>query len=480
VKVLFVTSEATPFARTGGLAEFCGSLPIYLSNQGINTDIILPFYRCIKEGGYSLKLVIEKLRLGLGWRWLNFSVFQTYLKENIRVFLIEKDEFFDRSFLYGTEKEEYFDNAERFIFFTKAVLNFIEHYNESWDIIHCHDWQTALIPVYLKQNFYPQLNSIKTVLTIHNLGYQGIFPSETFSFTNLPANLFSINGLEFFGQINFLKGGIIFADFLTTVSPTYAKEIQTPHYGFGLDGVLKIYAHKLKGILNGVDYTIWNPEIDPYIAINYSNSNLEGKKICKEDLLATCGLPIDLKERPLLAMVSRLVEQKGIDILLPILERLMQKGVCLIILGQGNKYYEDTLKSIAAAYPNQMKVEIKFDNILSHKIIAGADMLLMPSRYEPCGLAQMYAMKYGTIPIVHHTGGLADTVIDVNSEKKIGTGFKFYDYTAKAFLEAIEHALFYFEQKKEMWYSLMQEAMRCDFSWEKSAHEYLLLYQSLL
>jgi len=473
VKVLFVSSEVAPFARTGGLGEFCGALPFYLAQKGIKVDVVLPLYRCVKEGQYTLEEVIEGLRQALGWRWLNFSVYRTDYK-GIKIFFIERDEFFDRSFLYATKKEAYFDNAERFIFFVKAVLCFAEHYTENWDIIHCHDWQTALIPVYLKQEFYPLLK-VKTLLTIHNLGYQGVFPSQSFSLTNLPSGLFSLDGLEFFGQLNFLKGGIIFSDFLTTVSPTYAKEIQTPNYGFGLDGLLRTSAHKLKGILNGVDYTVWNPEVDPYIVSKYSTLNLEGKEKCKEDLLRICNLPYSKK--PILAMVSRLAKQKGIDLLLEILPRLMQREVYFIILGQGEKHYEDVLKSIALAYPRKMCVKIVFDPILSHKIMAGADMLLMPSRYEPCGLAQLYAMRYGTLPIVHNTGGLADTVIDIKN--KNGTGFKFYTYSTEAFWQAIERALSCFEQK-QLWQDCMRQAMECNFSWGKTAHEYLSLYQALL
>ena len=480
MEALFISPEIAPLAKTGGLADVCSALPVALAKLGVKVDIILPLYRCIKEGDFSVEIVSKDLPLTFGWRNLKTNIYQTKLEKGIRVFLVKCDEFFDRSSLYGKDNG-YFDNGERFIFFTKAVLAFAESFDQYWDIFHCHEWQTALVPVYLKtlSAFYHKLSSVKTVLTLHNLGYQGVFPPEIFPFTNLPSEIFYPN-LEFWGKINFLKGGIIFSDFLTTVSPTYAQEIQTLEYGFGLDGLLRTQVHKLKGILNGVDYSEWNPETDPYIATPYSAFDLKGKQICKQDLLKICGLPSELIEKPILGMVTRLAEQKGIDILLPVIEKIIQKGAGLVILGDGEKRYEDALKSITACCSEQMFLKIGFDNILAHKIIAGADMFLMPSRYEACGLTQIYSLKYGTLPIVHHTGGLADTVEDADLEKAQGSGFKFYTYTAQAFFEAIEKAIFCFEQKKTIWLKLIQQAMACDFSWEKSAQEYVSVYEEIL
>jgi len=482
VKVLFASPEVTPFAKKGGLADVCASLPKALLKLGAQVDLILPFYRCVKEQSFSFTKVAEDIPVTLGWRQLSFDVYQTELKEGIRIFFIVREEFFDRPSIYGTNKGEYFDNAERYIFFNKAVLAFVERNQEKWDVFHCHDWQAALLPVYLKTYYFghPTLGLIKTVLTIHNLGYQGVFPAEIFPFTNLPPHLFSINGLEFWGQINFLKGGIIFADAITTVSPTYAKEIQTEKYGFGLDGVLRVNVHKLKGILNGVDYTEWNPETDPYIAANYSVSNLKDKSLCKQDLIKSCGLPLDLEQRPLLGIVTRLVEQKGIDILLPVIEKIVQKEMGLIILGEGEKRLEDALKDIAAHFPSQISVNLGFDKSLAHKIIAGVDMFLIPSKYEPCGLTQMYSLKYGTLPIVRNTGGLADTIIDADLETGKGTGFKFDAYAPDALWETIKRALLCYQEHKTVWHSLMQQAMACDFSWERSARDYFALYEGLM
>ncbi|MDL1971236.1 MAG: glycogen synthase GlgA [Candidatus Desulfofervidaceae bacterium] len=481
MKILFITPEVSPFAKRGGLADVCASLPKALLKLGVQVDLIIPFYRCVKEQSVSFTKVAEDIPVTLGWRQLAADVYQTETKEGIRIFFIAREEFFDRPSIYGTNKGAYFDNAERYIFFNKAVLAFVEKIQEKWDIFHCHDWQAALLPVYLKTYYFghPTFGLIKTVFTIHNLGYQGTFSAEVFPFTNLPPHLFSINGLEFWGQVNFLKGGIIFADALTTVSPTYAKEIQTAEYGFGLDGVLRVNVHKLKGILNGVDYSEWNPEIDPHIAANYSVSNLKGKDICKQDLIKTCGLPLDLEQKPLLGMVTRLVEQKGIDILLPVIERLIQKETSLVILGEGEKRLEEALKDIAARYPSQVCFNLGFDKTLAHKIIAGADMFLIPSKYEPCGLTQMYSLKYGTLPIVRNTGGLADTVTDADLDTGKGTGFKFDSYTPDALWDAIKRALLCYQEHKTVWHDLVQQAMTCDFSWERSAREYLALYKEL-
>ena len=479
MKILFITPELAPLAKSGGLGDVCEALPKVLVELGVQVDIVIPFYRWIKEKRPTL--IKEDIPVSFGWRQLTVDLYQLQLDENIRLFLIARDEFFDRAFIYGTNKGGYFDNGERFAFFSQAVLAAVDALGEKWDIFHCHDWQSALVPVYLKTRYFshPVISSIKTLLTIHNLGYQGVFPSQIFASLNLPPHLFSIDGLEFWGQVNFLKGGIIFADFLTTVSPTYAKEVQTLEYGFGLDGVLRAYGYKLRGILNGVDYREWNPETDPYIAAHFSKEDLKGKVVCKQDLLQICGLPPDLIQRPLFGMVTRLVEQKGIDLLLPLIERMMQRGIGLIILGTGEKKYEDALTKIASYYPSQMYVKIAFNEVIAHKIIAGADMFLMPSRYEACGLTQLYSLKYGTIPIVRNTGGLADTVEEADLEKGIGTGFKFDDYHPEALWQAIEKAISCFQNKKSVWHNLMQNAMRSDFSWEKSAQAYLEVYKGL-
>jgi len=479
-KILFASSEIAPFAKTGGLADVCEALPKALVPLGVQPTLVLPLYRIVKEGGWELKTVIEDLPVPVGDTQIRADIHQGWLTDEIPVFFVQHDEFFDRSFLYGTSKGDYVDNAQRFCFFSRAVFALSEALEQRWDVIHCHDWQAALIPIYLKTTFsdHPLFSKTKSLLTIHNLGYQGIFPSDTFALLGLPSRVFSIDGMEFWGKVNLLKGGIIFADQLTTVSPTYAKEIQTPEFGYGLEGVLKDQAAKLRGILNGVDYTQWNPADDPHLTAHYFPDGLEGKKACKEDLLKRCGLSPDLMERPLLGMVSRLAGQKGVDILSEVVERVMKEKAGLIILGSGEEKYERLLVKLARKYPKQMSMTVAFDESLAHQIEAGCDIYLMPSLYEPCGLNQMYSLKYGTIPVVRKTGGLADTVVEVNVNKRKGTGFLFSAYDPDALWKAIEKALQCFADK-ELWRQLIQQAMAQDFSWSRSAREYLRLYQRL-
>ena len=481
MKVLFASSEIAPFAKTGGLADVCEALPKALLKLGVAPSLILPLYRIVKERDWGLELIVEDLPIRLGHYELKADIHRGWLTEKIPAFFVQSDEFFDRTYLYGTPKGDYFDNAQRFMFFPKTVFALSEALDIKWDIIHCHDWQTALVPVYLKALFlgHPLFKGIRTMLTIHNLGYQGVFPAETFPLLGLPNQLFSMEGMEFWGKINFLKSGIIFADAVSTVSPTYAKEMQTPKFGYGLEGVLKVNAHKLIGILNGVDYSAWNPEDDPHLVAHYTKDEPGGKKKCKEDLLKTFQLPNKLMERPVLGMISRLAEQKGIDILCQVVDKLMKTGAGLVILGSGEEKYEQRLVELANRYPEQMKVKIAFDESLAHKIEAGCDIYLMPSLYEPCGLNQMYSLKYGTLPIVRKTGGLADTVVEVDTKKGEGTGFTFTAYNPGALWKAIEKALNCFRDR-EPWLRLMLKAMSQDFSWTQSAKEYLKLYRQLL
>lgn len=479
-KVLFASSEIAPFAKTGGLADVCGALPQSLVPLGVQPTLILPLYRTVKESGWNLTMVIEDLPVQVGDAQIKADIHQGSLNDGITVFFVQHDEFFDRSFLYGTSKGDYIDNAQRFCFFSRAVFALSEALEQQWDVIHCHDWQAALIPVYLKTTFsdHSLFSKTKSLLTIHNLGYQGTFPSETFPLLGIPSRFFSIKGLEFWGKVNFLKGGIIFADQLTTVSPTYAREIQTPEFGYGLEGVLKDQAAKLTGILNGVDYTQWNPEDDPYLEAHYAADTLTGKLMCKKELLRHCQLPDELAERPLLGMISRLAGQKGVDILCKVVDRLIASGAGLVVLGSGEKQYERLLVQLAQKYPKQMAVRISFDESLAHLIEAGCDIYLMPSLYEPCGLNQMYSLKYGTIPVVRKTGGLADTVVEVDIKKGKGTGFLFSAYDPNALWKAIEKALQCFADK-HLWGQLIQQAMAQDFSWSRSAGEYLRIYRRL-
>jgi starch synthase len=480
LRVLLASSEIAPFAKTGGLGDVCEAMPKALKLLGAAPALVMPLYRIVKKGGWGQTRVMRGLPVRIGGAEIKADLYQGRLTDEIPVFFIERDEFFDRSYLYGTSKGDYVDNAERFSFFSCAVLALSKALDQRWDIIHCHDWQTALIPVYLKALFAddPFFGMTRSVLTMHNIGYQGQFPAASFPGLGLPSRLFSVEGLEFWGKINFLKGGIVFADQVTTVSPTYAREIQTPAFGYGLEGILKDHAAKLIGILNGVDYAQWDPEHDPYLEAPYTRDALEGKARCKKALLALCRLPETLTERPLLGMVSRLARQKGVDILCEVVERVMQAGAGMVVLGKGDQRYERLLVRMARRYPQQMAVRIAFDESLAHRIEAGCDIYLMPSLYEPCGLNQMYSLRYGTIPVVRKTGGLADTVVEVDLKKRNGTGFQFIDYHPDALWKAIANALQCFVDK-ELWQQLVQQAMTQDFSWTRSAGEYLRLYERL-
>jgi starch synthase len=481
IKVLLASPEIAPFAKTGGLADVCEALPKALVPLGVAPTLVLPLYRSVKQGKWELEKVLEALPIRLGADEIEATILRAWPTKDIPVFFVQQDDFFDRESLYGTSKGDYADNAVRFSFFSGAVLALAKALGQQWDIIHCHDWQTALIPVYLRV-FYantPPFSQTRTILTIHNLGYQGIFPAGDFPRLGLPAYLFATTGLEFWGKVNLLKGGILFTDQVTTVSPTYAKEILTPELGYGLDAVLQAKAGGVIGILDGVDYSIWNPEDDPLLAARYSRGDLSGKRACKEDLLRRCQLSPDLIERPLLGMTSRLAGQKGIDLVCQVADRVMAQGAGLVILGSGERRYTTLLTKTARKYPKQMAVNIVFDEALAHRIEAGCDIYLMPSLYEPCGLSQMYSLKYGTIPVVRHTGGLVDTVVEADPEKKKGTGFTFIDYHPDAFWKAIEKAMRCFADK-ELWQLLMRQAMAQDFSWSHSGGEYFKLYQRLL
>ncbi len=481
MRVLIVASEVFPFAKTGGLADVCGTLPEFLSRLGVEVSVAMPLYRCVLKNTQKIDPVLKGVPVELGTHQLTADIFHGLVAKDVDIFFIKRDEFYDRNYLYNSPGGEYFDNASRFIFFCKAIFALSRALNIKWDIIHCHDWQTSLIPVLLKTTYAvePLFKDLKSILTIHNLGYQGIFPADTFSLTGLPPRLFSVGGLEFWGRVNLLKGGIIFADRITTVSPSYAKEIQTKDFGFGLDGVLRDYAHKLFGILNGADYSQWNPETDLYLESNFSKENLAGKAECKKDLLNECNLSSGLMEKPLVGMVTRLAAQKGIDLLCDAMDDIMKKGVGLIILASGEKKYENVINKFSSRYPEKLAVRITFDNHLAHKIEAGSDIFLMPSRYEPCGLNQIYSLKYGTLPIVFNTGGLGDTVIDVEEDKGEGNGFKFYNYSPGGLISVLDRAIRCFADKN-FWRKLVVQAMSSDFSWSRTGREYLEVYRELV
>ncbi len=479
-RILFVASEVTPFAKTGGLADVAGSLPAALASMGHHVFVVLPFYRAVKEGSFDVKPYEKTVSVPFKGRRLNVEIFSSKIRRNVHVYFIQRDEFFDRSGLYGIPKGDYFDNPERFIFFSRAVLELGTAMDWQPDIIHCHDWQTALVPVYLKSLFKinPVLNQAKSVFTIHNLAYQGVFPKEMMALSELPLELFSMKGLEYYGKMNFMKGGIVFSDIVTTVSERYAQEIQTPEYGYGMEGVLGERREDIYGILNGVDYTYWNPKTDPHIAAPYDRKNFSGKKKCKDELMEIYDLK-GSQESPIIGIISRLADQKGFDILAAAMSELMKMDVSVVILGTGDDKYEKQYSTMGKKYPGRLGVKIAFDNVLAHKIEAGSDMFLMPSKYEPCGLNQMYSLKYGTIPIVRATGGLDDTIQRFDPETGKGNGFKFTDYSSKALLEETQRALEVFQDKKT-WSGLIQNAMRTDFSWKKSAQRYDEIYNLAL
>lgn len=479
LKILFVSSEVTPFAKTGGLADVSGSLPQALEMLGHQVVIVMPLYRSVREGEHDIRQVEKPLSVPFRGQNLETLAFTAKTGEDIPVYFIQREEFFDRSGLYGTSQGDYFDNPERFIFFSRSVLELCRSLDLQPDIIHCHDWQTSLVLVYLS-NLYsniPTLSKARGVFTIHNLAYQGVFPKEMMSVSELPLELFSMRGLEYYGKMNFMKGGIVFSDAITTVSQKYAQEIQTPEYGYGLEGVLRQRSADIYGVLNGVDYTSWNPKTDPHIASNYEAKDFGGKKRCKEELLTIFKLR-GSDEFPVIGMISRLADQKGFDILADALDSLMKLGLYLVILGTGDAKYERQFTSLGKRYPGRLGVKIAFDNILAHKIEAGSDMFLMPSKYEPCGLNQMYSLKYGTIPIVRATGGLDDTIREFNPESQKGNGFKFKPYSSSDLIKAVKRAI-YIHKNKLLWTRLVTNAMKEDFSWPKSAKKYEQIYRSI-
>jgi starch synthase len=450
-------SEVVPFAKTGGLADVVGALPLVLEKEGQEVLLILPFYKEVKKAN----VVIHKLRAGVSYAGLG---------KNIKIYFIEQDLYFNRDGLYGDKTGDYKDNLDRFSYYCKMALELLKEIHFVPDILHCHDWQSALIPVYLKalyakDSFY---KNTKTILTIHNLGYQGLFPKEEFPKLGLDAGFFNMDMLEFHGKVNILKGGIVCVDYISTVSPTYAKEIQSDELGFGLEGVLHTQSGRLSGILNGLDYSIWNPETDAHIVSTYSVSDLGGKQKNKEELQKVFNLPVR-PEVPLFGIVSRLAEQKGFDLLALGMEEICKMGVQLAILGTGELKYHRLLAAFAKKYPDSLSLQLKFSEELAHKIYAGSDAFLMPSRYEPCGLGQLISLRYGSVPVVFKTGGLADTVTHDH-------GFVFTHYKKEDLLKTLKEAVGAFADKNK-WDRLVKNAMECNFSWEASAKEYIHLYE---
>ena len=483
LKICFVSSEVSPFAKTGGLADVAAALPAALKNMEQDVRLMMPKYRMINDRKYVLRDVIRlrEVHVELGGKVRTASGKTAFLPNTkVHVYFLFIPELFDRKGIYQDPAtgKDFEDNAERFAYFSKAVVETLKLLYWQPDIIHCNEWQTALIPYYLKTVYADEefFQGTKTVLTLHNLAYQGIFPLELAPQLGIEENEAQPGGaFELNGQLNLLKGGILYADAITTVSERYAQEITTAEFGFGLEGVLKQRQKDLYGILNGVDYSVWNPETDRYLAAKYDAKSLDKKVENKKALCNQFKLPFQA-ETPLIGMVTRLVEQKGIDLVVDGIDELMKRGIQMVILGTGEDKYQTALKAAAEKYPEQLAVHFKFDEKLAHLIEGGADMFLMPSRFEPCGLNQMYSLKYGTVPIVRETGGLADTVENVDPQTGKGTGFTFQEFSVEAMLDAVDRALAAF-QDKATWAKIQKAGMRKDFSWESSAKKYLKVYE---
>ena len=467
-----VSAEASPFAKSGGLADVLGSLPAALVKLGHPVAVVIPRYGDAKNA--PARCVYEHLHIPVGNRYYNTSIFELQ-SAGVTYFFVDQPALFDRPGLYGDLSGDYSDNHIRFALLSKAAL---EISRRLWpaDIFHCHDWQASLLPVYLRNAVDPHFITARTLLTIHNLGYQGIFEPAAMRDLGLPASLFRPGTLEFWGKVNLLKGGIVFADALSTVSRKYAEEIQTAEYGWGLDDLLLKRRASLTGIVNGVDYDRWNPETDPLIPAPYSARDLSGKRACKAALLKEMGLPADAVKRPLLGIVSRFAGQKGFDLLEAAAPVLFRQDITLVALGNGEPRWEEFFVKLKESYPDKVALKLGYDDVLAHRIEAGADIFLMPSRYEPCGLNQIYSLRYGTVPVVRSTGGLDDTICDTPPAQ--ATGFKFSDYNEKALLDAIRRACQAFANR-ETWTAMMLRGMRQDFSWTASAAEYSRLYSGL-
>ncbi len=474
MKISVVASECVPFSKTGGLADVVGALPPALAALGHEVSVFLPKYRQTRLT--DPKTIIQSITVPFDDRYRFCSVLDGGTMHGVRFYFIDYPPYFDRDALYGTPLGDYRDNAERFGLFCRAVIEASKILGAP-DIFHCHDWQSALVPILLRSLYAddPGLQDACTVFTIHNIGYQGLFPPDTLPLLMLPWDLFTIDKLEFYGKVNFLKGAIVFSDFVTTVSRKYSQEIQSSEYGFGLEGVLRARSATVAGILNGVDYNEWNPETDKYTACHYNASTLSEKAKCKQDLLAEFAVNGADPRLPIIGIVSRFAAQKGFDLIAQVADRLAREELIVVALGSGDKEYEDLFRRLNKQYPQKFAVKIAYDDKLAHKIEAGADMFLMPSRYEPCGLNQIYSLRYGTVPIVRATGGLDDTIENWDPATKRGTGFKFTEYTGEALLATLRTALQVYRDP-ESWQILQRNGMAKDFSWMASAREYVRVF----
>jgi len=489
MNILFVSPEVVPFAKTGGLADVAGAMPKYLGDFGHKVHIVMPLYKMVREKFPDLRPSGKMITVPIGQTEQQATIWSTTLPgSDVPIHFLDNPSYFDREELYGNYKTEgaakgdFPDNNARFTFLSRGALETAIALDFKPDVVHCNDWQSALTPIYIKTLYanHPFFAKCGTVFTVHNLAYQGIFWHWDITLTGLDWSIFNWRQLEFYGKLNLLKGGLVFSDVINTVSKQYAKEIQTPDFGFGLDGVLRDRSSDLFGIVNGIDYDVWSPDVDDLIPAKYSTDDHKGKAACKKALQEQNNLPT--KDVPLLGLISRLDNQKGFDILAPIIDELMKHDMQFVLLGTGDKRYHTLFENITKHYPDKAGINLTFNNKLAHEIEAGADMFLMPSRYEPCGLNQLYSLRYGTVPIVRSTGGLADTIVDATPEALAdgtATGFSFEDYSGGALLDTIRRALKLYGNSAA-WKKLMLTGMKQDWSWKRSAAEYVSLYETAI
>jgi starch synthase len=487
LNILLASSEVVPFAKTGGLADVCGALPLELAKLGHHVTVMMPAYRSTRASGQVLEATNVKFDVPIGSKIVRGRLLRSTLPNSeVPVYLVEQDDYYDRPELYRTKGDDYRDNCERFVFFCRAALESIRLLQLDVDIVHCNDWQTGLIPAYLKIDYShtPGYEQISSLLTIHNMAYQGQFWHWDMLLTGVDWKYFNWRQMEFYGGLNLLKTGLVFADAINTVSPTYSQEIQSPPLGCGLEGVLQQRADVLSGIVNGVSYEIWNPATDPHIATQYDERTwTTGKKFCKAALQRAFNLPEEART-PVIGLVGRLADQKGWDLVADVMRRwVREQNVQWVILGTGEPHYHELLQSLANEYPNRVGLQLAFSDAVAHQVEAGADMFLMPSQYEPCGLNQLYSLKYGTVPVVRATGGLKDTITDASEENLndgIANGFAFEHYDPFELEQALLRALAMYRTQPEAWAKLVVTGMRQDWSWVNSARRYSELYASMM
>lgn len=477
--IVFAASECVPFAKTGGLADVVGALPPAIAKLGHKVTVYLPLYRQVQKHLTDRRVAIPSLTLPFEYYNRFVSVVDAGKRDGVQYYFIECPELFDREYLYGSPSGDYPDNAERFGLFARAVLESVKQLGVP-DVFHVHDWQSSMLPVYLRTTYYfdPALGQSGCILTIHNAAYQGSFPPETTARLLLPWDVFTMDRVEQYNQFNFLKGGIVYSDLITTVSRRYAQEIQTPEFGNQLESVLTRRAADLRGILNGVDYAQWDPATDGNIAGHYTPANLAGKMECRRDVLHAFGAKNVGEETPVVGIVSRFATQKGFDLIAEVAGEIADEDLFVVVLGTGEPYYENLFKELQQRYPEKFSVKVMYDEALAHKVEAGSDIFLMPSRYEPCGLNQIYSLKYGAVPVVRATGGLDDTIEEWDPVHGTGTGFKFEGYQAADFLATLQRALAAFKDKTK-WPQLMRNGMAQDYSWEKPSREYVECYEEV-